>query len=42
MKNKTLALIHTVSWYDKSVINPFVTLWLKQNPDVRVFNIMDD
>jgi Asp/Glu/hydantoin racemase len=42
MKTKTLALIHTVSWYDKSVINPFVVPWLKRNPDVRVFNIMDD
>ena len=42
MKTKTLALIHTVSWYDLSVIDPFVTPWLKQNPDVRVVNIMDD
>jgi Asp/Glu/hydantoin racemase len=42
MKTKTLALIHTVSWYDKSVIAPFVTPWLAQNPDVRVFNILDD
>ena len=42
MKTKTLALIHTVSWYDKSVIDPFVTPWLKVNPDVRVFNITDD
>jgi len=42
MKSKTLALIHTVNWYDKSVIEPFVAPWLKQNPDVRVFNIMDD
>lgn len=42
MKIKTLALIHTVSWYDKSVIAPFVAPWLKKNPDVRVFNIMDD
>ena len=42
MKTKTLALIHTVSWYDKSVIAPFVAPWLKKNPDVRVFNIMDD
>ena len=42
MKIKTLALIHTVSWYDKSVVAPFVTPWLKKNPDVRVFNIMDD
>lgn len=42
MKTKTLALIHTVSWYNKSVNAPFVEPWLKQNPDVRVFNIMDD
>jgi Asp/Glu/hydantoin racemase len=42
MKNKTLALIHTVSWYNKSVIEPFVSPWLAKNPDVRVFNIMDD
>lgn len=39
---KTLALIHTVSWYNKSVNTPFVEPWLKKNPDVRVFNIMDD
>jgi Asp/Glu/hydantoin racemase len=42
MKIKTLALIHTVSWYQKSVNAPFVEPWLKKNPDVRVFNIMDD
>lgn len=42
MKTKILALIHTVNWYDKSVIAPFVDPWLKQNSDVRVFNIMDD
>ena len=42
MKIKSLALIHTVSWYNKSVVDPFVTPWLKRNPDVRVFNIMDD
>lgn len=42
MKTKTLALIHTVSWYEKSVNGPFVVPWLKKNPDVRVFNIMDD
>ena len=42
MKTKTLALIHTVSWYNKSVNAPFVEPWLKKNPDVRVFNIMDD
>lgn len=42
MKTKTLALIHTVSWYSKSVNGPFVEPWLKKNRDVRVFNIMDD
>jgi Asp/Glu/hydantoin racemase len=42
MKKKTLALIHTVNWYDQSVFNPFVIPWLKKNPDVQVFNIMDD
>lgn len=42
MKTKTLALIHTVSWYHKSVNAPFVEPWLKGNPDVRVCNIMDD
>jgi Asp/Glu/hydantoin racemase len=42
MNKKTLALIHTVNWYDKSVGDPFVTPWLKENPDVQVFNIMDD
>ena len=42
MKLKTLALIHTVNWYDKSVIEPFVKPWLAKNPDVRVVNIMDD
>lgn len=42
MKIKTLALIHTVSWYPKSVNGPFVEPWLAKNPDVRVFNIMDD
>ncbi len=42
MKTKTLALIHTVSWYEKSVNGPFVVPWLKKNQDVRVFNIMDD
>src|SRR5215204_1723399 len=42
MKIKTLALINTVSWYDKSVVVPFVNPWLQRNPDVRVFNITDD
>jgi Asp/Glu/hydantoin racemase len=42
VKTKTLALIHTVNWYNKSVNEPFVEPWLKKNPDVRVFNILDD
>src|SRR5262245_41553667 len=42
MKQKTLALIHTVNWYAKSVIDPFATPWLAKNPDVRIVNIMDD
>lgn len=42
MARKTLALIHTVNWYDKSVVIPFAQPWMKANPDVRVFNIMDD
>ena len=39
---KKLALIHTVSWYDKSVINPFASPWQKENQDVEIFSIMDD
>lgn len=42
MKTKKLALIHTVGWYDKSVINPFARPWLERNPDVEIVNIMDD
>lgn len=42
MTSKMLALIHTVSWYDKSVVTPFAQPWLQENPDVRIFNIMDD
>jgi len=42
MKTKTLALIHTVRWYDKVITVPFAEPWLKQNPDVQIFNIMDD
>jgi len=42
MRKKTLILIHTVNWYQKAVNDPFVEPWLKKNPDVRVFNIMDD
>jgi len=39
---KKLAIIHTVNWYNKSVIEPFAMPWLKKNPDVEIFNIMDD
>lgn len=39
---KRLALIHTVSWYDKSVIQPFARAWQDENPDIAVINIMDD
>jgi Asp/Glu/hydantoin racemase len=39
---KRLALIHTVSWYNKSVIHPFADPWQKLNPDVEIINIMDD
>jgi Asp/Glu/hydantoin racemase len=35
-------MIHTVHWYDQSVINPFAKRWLEANPDVRAINIMDD
>lgn len=39
---KKLVLIHTVSWYNLSVIEPFAEPWLKKNPDVEIVNIMDD
>lgn len=42
MKAKRLALIHTVNWYQKVITTPFVEPWLKENPRVEVFNIMDD
>lgn len=35
-------MIHTVSWYDTVITFPFVQPWLKENPDVQVFNITDD
>ena len=38
----TLVMIHTVHWYDQSVIDPFAKRWLEANPDVRAFNLMDD
>jgi aspartate/glutamate racemase len=41
MKNK-LAMIHTVSWYSKSVIDPFAKPFAEQNPDVELMNVMDD
>ncbi len=39
---RTLVMIHTVSWYDQSVIEPFARGWLESNPDIRAINIMDD
>ena len=39
---KKLAIIHTVSWYNKSVIEPFANPWLIDNPEVEIINIMDD
>jgi len=42
VKPKRLALIHTVNWYQQVITVPFVDPWLKANPDVQVFNIMDD
>ena len=42
MDKKRLALIHTVNWYQNSVNKPFADPWLRDNPDVEVFNIMDD
>ncbi len=39
---KKLAIIHTVNWYNKSVIEPFADPWLRENPDVEIINIMDD
>src|SRR3954471_24787066 len=39
---RTLALIHTVHWYDQSVINPFAKASLAANPDSCAINIMDD
>lgn len=39
---KKLAIIHTVNWYNKSVIEPFAHPWLEENPDVEIVNIMDD
>lgn len=35
-------MIHTVSWYQQSVIEPFARRWLQENPGVEAINIMDD
>jgi Asp/Glu/hydantoin racemase len=42
MKRKKLVLIHTVNWYNKSVIEPFAGPWQEKNKDVEIINIMDD
>jgi len=39
---KKLALIHTVRWYERSVIKPFARQWQEENPAIEVMNIMDD
>jgi aspartate/glutamate racemase len=39
---KKLGLIHTVNWYEKSVIEPFASEFCRENPDVELINIMDD
>lgn len=39
---KKLAMIHTVSWYNKSVIEPFARDFAARNPDIEIFNIVDD
>ncbi len=39
---KKLALVHTINWYDRVIIEPFVKPWLQQHPDAEVINIMDD
>ena len=39
MDKKRLALIHTVNWYQNSVNKPFADPWLKNNPDVEIFNM---
>lgn len=35
-------MIHTVSWYQKAVIDPFARDWLQQNSDIRAINLIDD
>jgi aspartate/glutamate racemase len=39
---KKLALIHTVNWYEQSVLEPFGREFAEQNPDIEMINIMDD
>jgi aspartate/glutamate racemase len=39
---RTLVMIHTVNWYNQSVIDPFARDWLKANADIRAINLMDD
>ncbi len=41
-RKKKLALIHTVSWYQKAINEPFADKWIEQNVDVEIINIMDD
>ena len=39
---KKLALIHTVDWFQMSVINPFAKPWLDKTPGVEIQNYCDD
>jgi len=39
---KKLVLIHTVNWYERSVMIPYANPWQKNNPDVEIVSIMDD
>ena len=39
---KRLALIHTVSWYQKAVTQPFFDPLLEKHSDLEIMNILDD
>lgn len=41
-KTKTLAMIHTVSWFNMSVVEPFAAPWARKNPGIQLVNIADD
>lgn len=39
---KKLCLIHTINKFMDIIYNPFAKPFLEENPDVEIFNIMDD